>query len=122
MRPNTSVSAKTKLVPGVRARMPRTHALRVARHIAKVLREHGATKVLIFGSLGRGEGFDPDRSDIDIYHEGIPADRVIHAEVMSTWETGETDEYGHRRVDLVWGGLKGLTIKKQILATGVPVP
>jgi predicted nucleotidyltransferase len=121
-RADSAASAKTDTVPVVRARMSRAHALRVARHIARVLKEHGATKVLLFGSLVRGEGFDPGRSDIDIYHEGIPAERVIHAEVMSTWETGEEDEYGLRRVDLVWAGLKGLKIRKQILAEGIPIP
>jgi len=46
-------------------------AMDVAREAAEFLRGHGATRVLLFGSLARGN-YDPKSSDIDIYFEGIP--------------------------------------------------
>ena len=104
----------------VKDHMPREHALRVARRIAERLRSQGATKILLFGSL-RTPDFDPDYSDIDIYYEGIPLPDTLHAEVDATWKTGEEDETGRRRVDLVHEFIRDEKIKKSILATGTPL-
>ena len=47
-------------------------ALISARKAAAVLREYGAVKVILFGSLARKEDFEP-RSDIDLAVWGIPS-------------------------------------------------
>ena len=53
-------------------------ALTTAKEIARFLKtKHGATRVVLFGSLA--EGFFKDRSDIDIYFEGIPSNRIFAA-------------------------------------------
>ena len=47
-------------------------AICVAKEVANYLRErHGATRVLLFGSLASGQY--RAGSDIDIYFEGVPA-------------------------------------------------
>lgn len=54
-------------------------AWRVARQAAALLRhEFGASKVVVFGSLARGNRFTP-WSDIDLAAWGIPADRFYAA-------------------------------------------
>jgi predicted nucleotidyltransferase len=53
-------------------------ALTTAKEIARFLKtKHGATRVVLFGSLA--EGFFKDRSDIDIYFEGVPGNRIFAA-------------------------------------------
>lgn len=104
----------------IKDHMPREHAMRVAHRIAESLRSQGAEKILLFGSLCT-EDFDPDYSDIDIYYEGIPLPDTLHAEVEATWKTGEEDETGRRRVDLVHEFIRDEKIKKRILATGTPL-
>lgn len=102
----------------IKNHMPRDHALRVAHRIAENLKAQGAKKVLLFGSLCTPE-FDPDYSDIDIYYEGIPLPDTLHAEVEATWKTGEEDETGRRRVDLVHEFIKDANIKNSILSEGM---
>jgi len=43
----------------------------------KILRRHGAKKIVLYGSVARGD-FKPD-SDIDLSVEGIPDDRYFRA-------------------------------------------
>lgn len=104
----------------IKRHMPRAYAMQVAHQIAAQLKAHGAKRVLLFGSLITPR-YDADSSDIDIYYEGVPPENIIRAEVDATWETGEEDETGKRRVDLVSGLTRGLKIKKHILSTGVPI-
>ena len=50
--------------------------MEIARAAAKYLKdEYGATRVLLFGSLAKGD-YDPRYSDIDIYFEGVPRRKV----------------------------------------------
>ena len=96
--------------------MPREHAMGVAHQIAETLRKHGATKVFLFGSLPTPR-YDPDYSDIDIYYEGIPLANTLHAEVDATWKTGEEDETGRCRVDIVNEHTPDTKLKETILST-----
>jgi predicted nucleotidyltransferase len=53
-------------------------ALGTAREIAHFLKtKYGASRVVLFGSLA--DGFYRERSDIDIYFEGVPSDRIFAA-------------------------------------------
>ena len=50
--------------------------LDLAKTVAQCLRaDFGAMRVLLFGSLAAGR-FVPGHSDIDIYFEGVPRERV----------------------------------------------
>lgn len=52
-----------------------TNATATARDVANYLRKrHGATRVLLFGSLAHGKY--SAGSDIDIYFEGVPPDKA----------------------------------------------
>jgi predicted nucleotidyltransferase len=58
---------------------PETNALATAKEIASFLKtKYGATRVVLFGSLAAGF-FKADRSDIDIYFEGVPRNRIFAA-------------------------------------------
>jgi predicted nucleotidyltransferase len=53
-------------------------AMTVARRVAAFLKnEHGATRVILFGSLSKG--FFENDSDIDIYFEGTAKNRILAA-------------------------------------------
>ncbi len=54
--------------------MTQAEARLAAARVAAFLKEHGASKVILFGSTVQGE-FYPHHSDIDLYFEGIPVDR-----------------------------------------------
>ena len=47
------------------------------RRVASILRRHGAMKIILYGSLARGD-YRPD-SDIDICVEGIPDENYFRA-------------------------------------------
>jgi predicted nucleotidyltransferase len=50
----------------------RQGALELAHRAAELLKEsYGATRVVVYGSTARGDGFNSD-SDIDLMAEGIP--------------------------------------------------
>jgi predicted nucleotidyltransferase len=100
--------------------MPHEQAMAIAHCIAETLRKHGATKVILFGSL-RTPRYDPYYSDIDIYYEGIPLADTLHAEADATWETGEEDETGRCRVDIINEHTRDAKLKKTILSTGCPL-
>lgn len=112
------MSAEGKLQ--IRSHMSKWYAFAIAKRIASVLKKHGATKVMLFGSLCTRK-YDPDYSDIDIYYEGIPLNKTIHAEVDATWTTGEEDETGRRRVDLVSGYIRNTKVISAALAHGMPL-
>ena len=65
--------------------------MEIARAAAKYLKdEYGATRVLLFGSLARGD-YDPRYSDIDIYFEGVPRAKVDEAAGMAMWHFPKHD-------------------------------
>jgi predicted nucleotidyltransferase len=63
-------------------------ALAIARRLARILvREYGATRVVLCGSLARGDF--QQGSDIDLAVEGIPDDRFFAAGAHVAREAGE---------------------------------
>ena len=60
--------------------------------VESILRRHGALKIILYGSLARGD-YQAD-SDIDICVDGIPADRYFRVLAECLMET-------HRRVSVL---------------------
>lgn len=58
------------------APLPVDERLLLAREAARFLREQGARRVWLFGSLARGMPQD-SRSDLDLAVEGLPPDRYL---------------------------------------------
>jgi hypothetical protein len=93
--------------------MTRDFALASAKEVAEYLKkEHGATRVLLFGSSVQGE-FLENHSDIDIYFEGVPYER----ECLITGKTFCL--FPHLDLDLMAAGHATEVLKKEVLATGV---
>jgi predicted nucleotidyltransferase len=93
--------------------MTREIAMASAREVASYLkRVHGATKVLLFGSVVEGK-FLPEHSDIDIYFEGIaPKDECFVA--------GKTFlDFVDLDLDLIPAGIAPAYLKEEILKAGV---
>jgi predicted nucleotidyltransferase len=84
-----------------------------AREVASYLKkEHGATRVVLFGSSVVGKFF-PQHSDIDLYFEGIPYEREFTI-------TGRTfRKFADLDLDLIPAGHAPEALKKEILETGV---
>lgn len=93
--------------------MSKNEAISLAFEIAAYLkRKHGATRVVLFGSVISGT-FHAQQSDIDIYGEGVPYDREFEV-------TGETlCEFPTINLDLVPAGHAPDYLCKEIAATGV---
>ena len=88
--------------------------MEVARAAAKFLKEHGATRVLLFGSLANGD-YDPRSSDIDIYFEGVPRPRVdvVGGMGMCRFPKHDIDFWADARCSP--------RFLKRILDTGIPL-
>ena len=93
--------------------MRRSHAMDVAHKAAHILKErYGATRVLVFGSLAHGIWFTP-RSDIDLFVDGIPAEKFFQAEA-------EIEELASGfKVDLVDSRECSPELQKQVEEEGV---
>ena len=89
-------------------------ALASAHQAAAVLKEHGATKVVLFGSLARKTDFER-RSDIDLAAWGIPSKLffVAGARVMDLDPIHETN--------LIDGGTVSEWLRKTIELEGLPL-
>ena len=86
----------------------------VARSAAEFLKEHGATRVLLFGSLANGD-YDPRYSDIDIYFEGVPRAEVDEVAGMGMWHFPKHD------IDF-WADARCPDyFLKRIFETGIPL-
>jgi predicted nucleotidyltransferase len=93
--------------------MTREFALASAKEVAAYLkREHGATRVLLFGSSVHGR-FLEHHSDIDLYFEGIPYEK----ECLITGKT--FCRFASFDLDLLAEGHATEALKKEVLATGV---
>ena len=55
-------------------RISKPAAMGAAKSVAKFLRQQGARRVLVFGSLVKGT-YVASTSDIDLFFEGIPASK-----------------------------------------------
>lgn len=89
-------------------------ALALAKKAAAMLKERGATRVLLFGSLAK-ERFSPESSDIDLYFEGLPDIDALAA-------TGRLlDIYGEETIDPVPSQFCSPRLKADIEAEGIPV-
>ncbi len=78
----------------VRGSADRRRLLAALREAATVLkREYGARRVVLFGSLARGQGW-PTGSDVDVAVEGLEGD------YWEAWRIVE-DAVPHHRVDFV---------------------
>jgi predicted nucleotidyltransferase len=86
-----------------------TSAKEVASYLKK---EHGATKVVLFGSSVSGEFF-PEHSDIDLYFEGVPYERefAIMGRTMC--------RFADLNLDITPAGHATEELKKEVLETGV---
>jgi predicted nucleotidyltransferase len=90
-------------------------AKQVARKVADCLRhEHGATKVLLFGSVVDGF-YVLGHSDIDVYFEGVP-----HGDEMTV--TGRLMlEFAEYDIDFRPAGLCHPKFKMAVLAEGIEI-
>lgn len=93
--------------------MSKDKAISLASEVAAYLKDqHGATRVLLFGSTISGT-FLPQHSDIDLYVEGLPYDREFEI-------TGETlCKFPAMHLDLMPAGHAPDYLRKEIEATGV---
>jgi predicted nucleotidyltransferase len=55
-------------------RISKPAAMGAAKSVAKFLRQQGAHRVLVFGSLAKGT-YIAGTSDIDLFFEGVPASK-----------------------------------------------
>lgn len=77
--------------------LERRHRARAARlrtalpDAASTLRSFGARRVILFGSLARGEA--TESSDVDLLVDGIPLDRIFQAEaaIAHLFDDAEVD-------------------------------
>ena len=93
--------------------MTKEFATASAREVASYLKkEHGATRVMLFGSSVAGE-FLPEHSDIDIYFEGVPYEQELAI-------TGRTfRKFSDLDLDIIPAGHATDDLKKEVLKTGV---
>jgi len=77
--------------------------------VASILRRYGAAKIILYGSLARGD-YRED-SDIDICYDGMPDENYFRAVAECLMET-------HRRISVLdLRGLRGY-LKERILKEG----
>jgi predicted nucleotidyltransferase len=89
-----------------------SNAMTIARQVAVFLKkEYGATRVMLFGSLA--DGFFKSHSDIDIYFEGIPSNRILRAAADCT------ETFRKYRLDLTPATFCDTDLRQHILKVGV---
>jgi predicted nucleotidyltransferase len=89
-------------------------AMDIARRAAARLRELGATRVVLFGSLPRGT-YVPGESDIDLYFEGI-GKRTSDLAMLAI-----LDEFGEETVDPIPADSCPEYIKDRVETQGIPL-
>jgi len=90
------------------------NALEIAKHAADWLREKGATRILLFGSLADG-AFTPKKSDIDLYFEGLSDKEALGAAGYLL------DAFGEDSIDPIPAQFCSPRFKATIIAEGVTV-
>ena len=108
------MSARNEELPPTHIPGTAGEALSIARNAATMLRERGASRVVLFGSLAKGH-YNPAQSDIDIYFEGLTDTEALAA-------TGRLlDIYGEKTIDPIPAQFCSPRLKADIKAEGVPV-